>query len=115
MANAVLFLGWNRPHVGLEDQAFQYLTGEGMTYLRSCERKYYERAEIIGLTPHGGDLNGCIILFGERPRLDELRRTDDFERFSMRLSELFDRVGVIPGVNWEGIQAVMARRAAQRK
>jgi hypothetical protein len=110
MATAVLFVGWNRPHIGMEDKAFMWLTTEGLSYLRKLEGKSFERLELIGLTPHGGDLNGCIILFGERAKLDELRRTDDFEAFVMRTSGLFDRVGVIPGINWDGIQALMKRR-----
>jgi hypothetical protein len=110
MATAILFIGWNRPFPGLEDKAYGFLTTEGLTYLRSLEGKAFERLEVLGLTAHGGDLNGCIILFGERAKLDELRRRDDFEAFVMNLGRNFDRVGVIPGVNWEGIQAVMARR-----
>jgi hypothetical protein len=37
-----------------------------------------------------------VILNGERPKLDELRRTDDFEKLSMRLMRLFTGYGVIP-------------------
>jgi hypothetical protein len=66
--------------------------------------------ELLALTAHGGDLNGCIVLFGDRAKLDELRRTDEFEAFAMKMGGMFDRFGVIPGVNWEGIQAVMKRR-----
>lgn len=113
MATAVLFIGWNRPHVGQEERAFNWLMTDGMPWLRAQEGKAFERLEILGLTAHGGDLNGCIILFGERARLDELRRTDEFEAFVMKMGGLFDRLGVVPGVNWEGIQAVMKRRQAQ--
>jgi hypothetical protein len=109
MANAVLFIGWNRPHIGQEEKAYGFLTTEGMAFLDGLQGKYFERREVIGLTAHGGDLNGCIILFGERAKLDELRRTDEFEAFAMRLGGLFDRLGVVPGVNWDGIQQVMQR------
>ena len=44
-----------------------------------------------------------------RPKLDELRRTDDFEAFVLKLAETFDGVGVVPGVNYEGAKAVMER------
>lgn len=111
MASAVLFLGWNRPNVvGEEQKAYGWLMNEGLGYLRKQQGKAFERMEVVGLTAHGGDLNGCIILFGERPKLDELRRTDDFEAFVMNMSRWFDRVGVIPGINWDGIQAMMKRR-----
>ena len=110
MATAVLFIGWDRARTGQEEKAYGFLTGEAMQYLRKQEGKAFERVEVIGLTAHGGDLNGAIILFGERAKLDELRRTDEFEAFSMKMGQLFDRYGTVPGVNWDGIQAVMARR-----
>ena len=110
MATAVLFIGWNRPHVGMEDKAYGWMTTEGVGFLRKHEGKAFERIDLIGLTAHGGDMNGCIILFGERAKLDELRRTDDFETFAMKMSGMFNRFGVIPGLNWDGIQAMMKRR-----
>ena len=113
MATAVLFIGWNRPHVGQEEQSFGWLMSEGVSYLQSQEGKYFERMEMVALTAHGGDLNGCVILFGERPKLDELRRTDEFEAFVMQLSRHFDRVGVVPGLNWDGIEKVMKRMKAR--
>jgi hypothetical protein len=110
MATAVLFIGWNRPFPGTEEKAYGWLTTEGAGYLRKQEGKAFERMELIGLTAHGGDMNGCIILFGEREKLDALRRTDEFEAFVMKMSGFMDRLGVVPGVNWEGMQAVMKRR-----
>lgn len=115
MATAVLFIGWDRPHPGMDDKAYGYVSTEGLEYLRKLEGKSFERLELVGLTPHGGDLNGFVLLFGERSKLDELRRTDDFEAFVMKLGENFNRIGVIPGVNWDGIKAVMARRASKAK
>ena len=43
MANAVLFMGWNRPHIGMEDKAFGWLTSEGLAMLRKSEGKAFER------------------------------------------------------------------------
>jgi hypothetical protein len=94
----------------MEDKAYGYMTTEGTDYLKKNQGKFFERLEVVGLTPHGGDLNGFFLLIGDRAKLDELRRTDEFEAFVMKLGQLFTRLGVIPGVNWEGIQAVMARR-----
>ena len=113
MATAVLFIGWNKPYVGNEEKAYGWVTTEGLGYLRSVEGQYFERLETIALTAHGGDMNGCIILFGERAKLDELRRTDAFEAFAMQLGRHFDRTGVVPGLNWDGIQEVMQRMQAR--
>src|SRR6266498_3543430 len=86
MADAILFIGWNRPHVGLEEKAMGYVTGEGLQYLKKLEGKFFERLEMIGLTAHGGDMNFAIILHGSRAKLDELRRTDEFEAFSYNMA-----------------------------
>jgi hypothetical protein len=110
MANAVLFVGWDQPRAGVEPKkAFGHLMTEGVSYLRSLEGKAFERLETIGLTAHGKGIHGFMLLYGERAKLDELRRTDGFEGFVMRLGELFDGLTVVPGVNWEGIKAVMER------
>lgn len=114
MADAILFIGWNRPHVGLEEKAMGYVTGEGLTYLKTLEGRYFERLEMIGLTAHGGDVNLAIILHGTRSKLDELRRMDEFEAFSFKLGSLVDRLRVVPGLSWEGIQKVMKRMPPNR-
>ena len=110
MATAALFIGWNRPLPGVDPKkAYGHLMTEGVPYLRKLEGKAFERMETIALTAHGGDVNGFFLLFGERAKLDELRRTDGFEAFVMKLDELFDGLAVVPGVNAEGIKAVMER------
>ena len=70
---------------------------------------WFESFEVIGLTPHCGVLNGFILQRGERAKLDELRRTDAFERLSMRLARVFEGYGVVPGVTLEGMRKVYER------
>jgi hypothetical protein len=69
-----------------------------------------ESTQMVALPPHGGDLNGFILLNGERAKLDELRRTDEFESFSMKLSSLMTSYGVIPSVTGEGLDKVAQRQ-----
>jgi hypothetical protein len=38
-----------------------------------------------------------------------MRRTDDFERFSLQLITLFDGYGVVPGLNREGLEKAFER------
>jgi hypothetical protein len=110
MATACLFLGFNRPAPGREKEARPFLLREATeTFQRYQREGWFENFQFVGLTPHGGDLNAFVLLNGERAKLDELRRTDDFERLSMRLSQLFDGYGVIPGVTGEGIGKVVER------
>ena len=110
MATAVLFIGWNRPFAGKESEAWKYFIEEGDAALAKFQKQgYFERLERVALTPHGGTMNGFLLLFGERAKLDELRRTDEFERFSMKAMMLFDGYGVVPGLNNEGLAKAMAR------
>jgi hypothetical protein len=84
--------------------------GAVMEQLESFQKQgWFESMETVGLTAHGGDLNGFILLKGSREKLDALRRTDEFERFSMDLGGRLDRYGVVPGVTLEGMKQVMNR------
>jgi hypothetical protein len=110
MATAVLFLGWNRPTAGRDGEAFKFLMSEGRDVLAKFQKQgFFERSEQIVLTPHGGTTNGMLLLHGERAKLDELRRTDEFEAFSMKLMMLLDGYAVVPGLNAEGLERAMAR------
>lgn len=109
MGQAILFLGWKAPHPGMDDKAFAFLASEGLSFLKKNEGKYFERMDIIALTPHGGSFGSGVILHGDRAKLDEWRRTDEFEAFSLTLNRLFADYGVVPGLNFEGIQGVMKR------
>ena len=107
MATAVLFIGWNRPIAGKESEAWKYFIEEGDAALAKFQTQgFFER---VALTPHGGTMNGFMLLFGERAKLDELRRTDEFERFSVKMGMMFDGYGVVPGLNNEGLAKAMAR------
>ena len=110
MADACLFIGWNRPSPGQQKEAFTFLMKDSAGTLATWKQQgFFESSEAFGLTAHGGDLNGFVILKGERAKLDELRRTDGFEKFSMTMGSLFDGYGVIPGVTEEGMKKVMQR------
>lgn len=110
MATACLFMGWGRPVAGREKEAFGYLMGEVRGHIgKLLTDGWFESHDFVALTPHGGDLGGFILLKGERAKLDELRRTDEFERLSMNLNRCFVGYGVVPGVTGEGIDKVSQR------
>jgi hypothetical protein len=112
MSNAVLFLGWNRPHPGTEDATYKWMMTEGLAALKKFEGKFFDKMEPIALTAHGGTTNGFVLLHGTRAKLDEMRRTDEFEAVSFQFGRRFDGWAVVPGLNGEGIQAVMQRMKA---
>lgn len=110
MATAMLFIGWNRPYPGNHKEAYGYLMSQGREMLDKWKKEgWFDEDRQYGITAHGGDLNGCIILEGSRAKLDELRRTDAFEKFAMTMSTMFDRFGVVPGLTKEGIAELVKR------
>src|SRR5262245_13696477 len=67
MATAVLFIGWNHPHPGHEKEAYGFLMREGSEYIKKLQSQgWFERADSVGLTPHGVGVHGFILLHGER-------------------------------------------------
>jgi hypothetical protein len=56
--------------------------------------------------------DGLIDLVGlqrEATEAETLRRTDEFEAFTMKLSQLFDRLGVVPQKRLPGLRGWCAR------
>jgi hypothetical protein len=110
MATACLFIGFSHPQPGKDSEAWSALQNDALTQFdRFAKEGWYEGYDVIGLTPHCGALNGFILLRGERAKLDELRRSDAFERLSMRLARVLANYGVIPGVTLEGLKKVQER------
>jgi hypothetical protein len=110
MSTACLFLGWDQPNAVSDEAAYGKITRDLLGQLEQLQREgWFERYEVIGLTPHSGSVNAFCLLIGERARLDELRRSDAFERISMRLARSFTGYGVVPGVTLEGLRKVMQR------
>jgi hypothetical protein len=111
MATASLFIGWNRPVPGKETEAYGHVMREVSERIEMFKKAgWFESSQVVALTPHGGDLNGFILLNGERAKLDELRRTDDFETFSMKLGSMFSSYGVVPCVTGDGLKKVAERQ-----
>jgi hypothetical protein len=109
MSTACLFIAFDRPVAGREAEAWKSLD-ECLATMEGLRKEgWFERIEVVGLTPHAGSLNGFMLLIGDRARLDELRRSNAFERASMTLARLLDGYGVIPGVTLEGLRQVQQR------
>ena len=107
---AVLFIGAKGPARGNEQQA-QGFWQETYGWLQAQQKSgWLTRFDGFFLTPHGGDLNGAWVCYGERAKLDEWRRTDEFEAWVFKATSVLDGFGVIPGVTGQGIHNAMQRR-----
>jgi hypothetical protein len=106
---AVLFIGSDRAHLGREQDAMKHWAETGPWLDVQQKAGWFSRWDGFWLTAHGGDLNGAFVCFGDRAKLDEWRRTDEFEAWVFRTTQVVSNLGVIPGVNFAAAKETMAR------
>ena len=56
------------------------------------------------LTPHGGDLEGFVLMRGSSEQVAALIVDEEFERMTTRATLIVQRVGVVPAVLGEGLE-----------
>lgn len=107
---AVLFIGANRPVPGRESEA-KSLWLETPAWLDSQKSAgWFSRWDGFWLTAHGGDLNSGFVVWGDRAKIDEWRRTDAFEAWVFRANMVWTDVGVVPGVSWNAMRETYERQ-----
>lgn len=107
MVDAGLVVVWDRPVPGKERPAVE-LFGTFTGYLQRLQKDgHIDSFEPVLMRAHGGDLNGLILIRGERDRLDELMATDEFETYVTRGVIAVHRFGVVPADVGPGVQRRM--------
>ena len=109
MSDNGLFIGWNRPARGREAAAVAVF-GEGVQYFAELKaRGEIESFEPFFLEAHGGDLNGFLLLRGDRAKLDRLRSDDEhFQRWITKAGLSVDGIGVLSTVTGELVGQLMS-------
>jgi hypothetical protein len=108
---AMLFIGSGGAIPGREKDAMNLWMETGAWLDQQQKAGWFARWDGFWLTPHGGDLNGAFVCFGDRAKVDEWRRTDAFEAWVFRAGSCLQNLGVVPGVNYAAGEETMARRA----
>lgn len=111
MADATLFIGWNRPVIGRETQAAAFWKEAMGLYAALQQEGRIESFEPVLLSSHGGDLNGFVLLRGAAAKLDEVRRDERFMDLVIKGSMLTSNFGVVNGFIGSGLERVMNRWA----
>jgi hypothetical protein len=111
MSSNVIFMGWNRSVPGREalsaahfQEVLQYLGGQQATGA-------IESFQAVLLNPHGGDLNGFILIQGESAKLDAMTATEEWEAHSTRGGLHLEGLGIVRGATGELLMEWMARWA----
>jgi len=109
MADDGLFIGWGEAVRGREAKAVEVF-GEAVAYYSKLqEQGQIESFEPWFLAPHGGDLGGFIIVRGEREKLDEVVRSEEFERLQTRVAMIVDGSGVVQAATGESLARGMGQ------
>ncbi len=109
MADAALFIGWGAPVRGREEKGLEVFAAATAYYAELQQDGRIESWEPVLLEPHGGELDGFIILRGSRDQLDAVHASDEFERMTTRAGLVVQNVGVVHAFIGEGLQRAMGQ------
>jgi hypothetical protein len=108
MADAGLFIGWGAPVRGREAKGLEVFNEALAYYGRLQQDGVIEGFETVLLEPHGGDLQGFILVRGSEDRLAQLRVDDEFVRLSTRASLIIEGLGVVGAALGDGLQQAIS-------
>ena len=108
MATGALVIGWGPAVRGREHKALQVFNEAIQFYTRLQQQGTIESFEPVALEPHGGDLNGFLLIRGDREKLNALRTSEEFLRLSNRAALIVDNFGVITAFIGEEPQRLFA-------
>lgn len=113
MAGEALFIGWGQVVRGREQKAFEVFN-ESVQYWGSLQQDgKIDSLDVVLLTPHGGDLAGYALLKGDAASLDEVRRSEEFQRSTVRAAMIVDGIGVVDAFTGESLGEQMTLFQAQ--
>ena len=98
MADAGLFIGWGEVVRGREDRALDVFNETIELYGQMQSDGRIESFEVALLNPHGGELQGFVLLRGSEAQMDAVPRDEEFERLMTKASLLVDNLGIIPAL-----------------
>jgi hypothetical protein len=113
MANAALVIGWGPAVPGREHKALQVFSEAIQYYTRLQQQGQIENFEPVALEPHGGDLNGFLLVRGDREKLNRVRSSDEFVRLNNRAQLVVNNFGVIGAFIGEGLDRLFNDFQAQ--
>ncbi len=108
MASAALFIGWGTPARGREQKALQLFNEAIQYYTRLQQQGTIENFEAVLLEPHGGDLQGFVLLRGEPDKLNGIRTSEEFLHLTTQATLALDNLGVVGAFIGEGLNRLTA-------
>jgi hypothetical protein len=95
VAKGAIFVGWGSIITGREKAAPGVLNN-AMQYLMSLQKNgIVDAVEAVALEPHGGDLEGFVLIRGEKDALAMLRVDNEFVKVIVGVQLVHTKVGVV--------------------
>jgi hypothetical protein len=107
MAQGTIFVGWGAIIAGREKVASKVL-GEAMSYLEGLKAEgTIDSVDAVLLEPHGGELEGFVLVKGDKAKLAELRVQESFTKVIVAVQLVHSKVGVIGGYSGAEMQSLL--------
>jgi hypothetical protein len=107
MAQGTLFVGWGAIIPGREKTASKVL-GQAMGYLQGLKAEgTVDSVDVVLLEPHGGELEGFVLVRGEKSKLAELRVDERFVKVIVGVQLVHTKVGVVGGYSGAEMQSLL--------
>lgn len=103
MADAGLFIGWGAPIQGREAKGLEVFNETIAFWGRLQGEGRIESFEVALLEPHGGDLEGFMMVRGSSEQMSALRTDEEFERVLTRATLVVQGVGSVGALIGEGL------------
>ena len=98
MAGHGVFIGWGDIVTGREQQS-RKVFGEALAYMAQQQQAgNIESHEVVLLSAHGGDLQGFMLMRGDRDKLFAAVTTPEFQRLVTRAGFIVHDFGVVRAV-----------------
>jgi hypothetical protein len=104
VADAGLFIGWGAPVRGREAKGLEVFNEALAYYGRLQQEGVIAGFETAILEPHGGDLQGLVLIRGSEEKLAQLCVDDEFVRLSTRADLIVEGLGVIGAALGDGLE-----------
>lgn len=108
MTDTALFIGWGPTYPGREHHA-RKLFDETLEIFEAQKRAgEIESFEPVLLGPHGGELEGFIIVRGDPAKLMELQMREDIQRLRIKAQTLSAHFGIVFATIGDGVKRSFA-------
>ena len=113
MADAGLFIGWGEVVRGREEKAIQVFNESVQYYGGLQQEGRIESFDVCLLEPHGGDLQGFMLIRGSQEQMDAIHNDEEFQRQLTRANLIVEGLGLVPAAFGEELGRQMGVYQAQ--